>query len=126
MPAGVGAEAALREAALVERQPLGNARQGHTRDENRRAEPAAFANRSRGRDRAPDRRVRSLSRARAKLRQAELIELAVVTQRRLGPRAEHDLERLGRPLAAVVAAQAIADELVLVEVGPVPDADVDP
>jgi hypothetical protein len=41
-----------------------------------------------------------------------------------GPGADHDVERLGHPLAAIVAAQPVADELVLVVVGPVADADV--
>src|SRR5262249_49562233 len=36
----------------------------------------------------------------------------------------HDLERFRHPLPAVVAAESVADELVLVVVGAVPDADV--
>jgi hypothetical protein len=49
-----------------------------------------------------------------------------MVERRLGPRADHHLQRLLHPLAAVVAPQSVADELVLVVVGPVPDADVEP
>ena len=70
--------------------------------------------------------MRLLARARPQRRQAELIELPVVDQRRLGPGAQHHVEGLGHALAAVVAAQAVAHELVFVEVGPVPHADVEP
>src|SRR5713101_5590014 len=69
--------------------------------------------------------MRSLSGSGAKLGQAEAIELAVVNERRLGPRPDHHLEGLLHPLPAVVAPQSVADELVLVEVGPVADADVE-
>src|SRR5262249_46269612 len=67
----------------------------------------------------------TLPRSRAKLRQTELIKLAAVVDGRLRPRAQDDLQRLRRALAAVVAAKPVPDELVLVEVRPVPDADVD-
>ena len=90
-----------------------------------RAEPAALADRAGRRGAAPDRRVRPLARPRAELGQAELVELPVVDERRLGPGADHHVERLLHPLAAVVAPQPVADELVLVVVGPVPDADVE-
>src|SRR5438093_12734576 len=70
--------------------------------------------------------MRSLSGSGAKLGQPEAIELAVVNERRLGPRPDHHLEGLLHPLAAVVAPQSVADELVLVEIGPVADADVEP
>src|SRR5438105_9866688 len=69
--------------------------------------------------------MRLLSGPWAKPGQAELVEFAAVDERRLGPRADHHVERLLHPLPAVVAAQAVPHELVLVVVRPVPDADVE-
>src|SRR5262249_29869909 len=68
----------------------------------------------------------TLPRSRTKLGQTELIKLAAVVDGRLRPRAQHDLQRLRRPLAAVVPAEPLPDQPVLVEVRPVPDTDVDP
>src|SRR3989442_4767082 len=69
--------------------------------------------------------MRTLARPRAQRGEAEVVELAVVNERRLGPRADQHVEGLVHPLSAVVAPQPIADELVFVEVGPVPDPDVE-
>ena len=54
-----------------------------------------------------------------------LVELAVVGERRFAPGALDDLDRLLHALAAVVAAQPVADELVLVVDRALADADID-
>src|SRR4030095_17180938 len=53
-------------------------------------------------------------------------ELALVEERLLGPCAGQDLEGLGAPLATVVAAQAVAHELVLVVQAAATNAHVEP
>ena len=55
----------------------------------------------------------------------DLVELAVIAERRLAPGALDDVDGLFHALAAVGAAQAVADELVLVVDGALADADVD-
>src|SRR6267378_2511775 len=56
----------------------------------------------------------SSSSAWAQRGEAPLEELPVMDERLLGPGAHQHLERLRAPLPAVVAAQAVAHELVLV------------
>src|SRR6185437_11367808 len=73
----------------------------------------------------PDRRMRTLVDARAQRGEARLEELALVDEGLLGPGAHQHLERLRAPLAAVVAAQAVAHELVLVVEGAAAHAHVE-
>ena len=65
------------------------------------------------------------SRPRPELGQAQLIELPLVHERLARPGAEHHLEGLLHALAAVVAPETIAYELVLVVVGAVSHPDID-
>ena len=69
--------------------------------------------------------MRLLERPRPELRQRELIVLAVIREGRLRPCAREDLERFRCALARVVAAQAVADELVFVVDRAAADADVE-
>ncbi len=66
-----------------------------------------------------------LPRPRPELGQAELVELPLMDQRLTRPSTEHHLERFFHALAAVVAPQTVADELVLVVVGAMPYPDID-
>ena len=68
--------------------------------------------------------MRPLVHARSQRGQAHLVVLAVVREGLLGPRARQDLEGLAAPLAAVVAAEPVADELVLVVERAAADADI--
>src|SRR3954471_23457985 len=54
-----------------------------------------------------------------------LLEFAVVRERAAGPGALEDLDRFLHAFAAVVAAQAVADELVFVVDGALADSHVD-
>ena len=118
--------AAGNQAVLVEPQARPDRLERNARGQDRRAEAPALRERGRRHHAAPDRRVRPLVDPRPQRGQAHLEELALVRERRLGPRARQDLERLGAALAAVVAAEAVAHELVLVVQAAAAHADVEP
>src|SRR5262245_7824236 len=101
-PLGVGRPALLD---ARHRQPCG---------QDRHAEPAAFLERAGRNDAAPQRRAGLLHRLGPDSGDADLVELAVIAKRRLAPGALEDVEGFLHALAAVVAAQAMAHELILV------------
>src|SRR3546814_14296730 len=89
------------------------------------AEPPAFGERAGRDDAAPERRTGFLYRPRPDLRNVDVEEPALVGQRRLAPRAFQDVDPFGHAFAAVVAAQSVANELVLVVDGALADAAID-
>ena len=119
---GGGVVAAGFESLAVDCQPLGDPRVRHARHHHRQALAPAFFERLDGDHAAPEGRMRLLHRPRPHGGQAHREELALVDERLLGPGANEHRGRLVHPLVAVVAAQAVADVLVLVVAGAAADA----
>src|SRR5450755_456069 len=109
----------------VGRPALLDARYGQPRRQDGDAQLAAFGERA-GRDyAAPQRRPRLLHGLGPQRRDVDLVELAVVGERRFAPRPLDDVDRLRHALAAVVAAQPVAHEFILVVDRTLADADID-
>src|SRR5437868_5736713 len=70
--------------------------------------------------------MRALHRAGPQFRYLHLKILAAITNGAAAPEASDDVDRLFHALAAVVAAQSVADKFVIVVDRPLADADIDP
>src|SRR5262245_15843870 len=82
--------------------------------------------RSRGSNAVPDRWMGPLHRGWAQLRQTQRKIFALEVEGGCAPGPRHHITSFGPALARIVAAEAIADELVLVEDAAASDADVKP
>src|SRR5499433_1178370 len=119
MPAGIEPRLAGRPAFL-------DPRHRQPRRQDRHAEPAAFAERRRRDHAAPKRQVGKLHRTGPQLRHLHLEILAIVGDGATAPQASDEVDRLLHALAAVVAAQPMADKFVLVVNRALAHSDIDP